>query len=67
MRARLEMSDLPFLMSFPLFYRSCHILVARSLGDLIGGVGPRLRYGQHVIFTGNRPRFALRLMVLVDS
>ncbi|KAK1775998.1 hypothetical protein QBC45DRAFT_229402 [Copromyces sp. CBS 386.78] len=58
---------LPFLLSFPLFYGSRHILAARSLGDSIGGVGPRLRYGQHVICTGNRPRFALGLMVWVDS
>ena len=50
-----------------LCYRFRHILAARPLGDSIISVGPRLRYGQHMIYTGNRPRFALGLMVLVDS
>ena len=53
----------PFLFSFPLFYGFRHILAARPLGDSIGGVGPRLRYGQHMIYPGNRPRVALGLMV----
>ena len=51
----------------PLCYRFRHILAARSLGDSIISVGPRLRYGQHMIYTGNRPWFALGLMVLVDK
>ncbi|KAH7628289.1 hypothetical protein B0T09DRAFT_178756 [Sordaria sp. MPI-SDFR-AT-0083] len=58
---------LSFLLSFPLCYRFRHILAARPLGDSITSVGPRLRYGQHMIYIGNRPRFALGLMVLVDN
>ncbi|KAA8633830.1 hypothetical protein SMACR_05334 [Sordaria macrospora] len=44
-----------------------HILAARPLGDSIISVRPRLRYGQHMIYIGSRPRFALGLMVLVDN
>ena len=45
----------------------CHILAARPLGHSILSFGPRLRYGQHMIYIGSRPRFALGLMVLVDN
>ena len=53
------------LFSFVFFFvlRVRHILTACPLGDSIGGVEPRLRYGQHMIYTGNRPRVALGLMV----
>ena len=55
------------ILSFSLCYRFRHILAARPLGDSIISVGPRLRYGQHMIYIGSRPRFALGLMVLVDN